>query len=215
MDKVEEYLLRHLKEYWTPRDMTHARSLILRVAEWDEYTSQILPRIFSDVVRGRLGSTESKVALEIGCGIGRMLKVVAPLFKTVVGIDISPGMVELSRDYLADVENVEVLVNDGRYIPLSDNSVDFVFSVIVFQHLPYREFVHGYLKESLRVLKLGGVIRIQMLKGESHLRVKAYRECRYPDVDQFALEFSNAGFSVLESWTENDYLWVTGEKPHS
>ena len=42
-----------------------------------------------------------------------------------------------------------------------DESFDFVYSYAVFQHIPSREVVFGYLPEARRVLKPGGILRCQ------------------------------------------------------
>ncbi len=100
--------------------------------------------------------------LEIGCGIGRLLKPMAAWCRRVVGVDLSEKMVELSREYLAETRNVEVRLNDGRTLSdVSDSSIDFVFSHLAFQHITLFEVVETYLAEIARVLKPGGYCRIQ------------------------------------------------------
>jgi SAM-dependent methyltransferase len=44
----------------------------------------------------------------------------------------------------------------------ADNSFDFVYSYIVFQHIPNRDVVLNYLSEARRVLKPGGILRCQL-----------------------------------------------------
>lgn len=43
-----------------------------------------------------------------------------------------------------------------------DESFDFVYSYAVFQHIPSREVVFGYLAEAGRVLRPGGILRCQI-----------------------------------------------------
>ena len=101
--------------------------------------------------------------LEIGCGIGRLLRPMAARFQRVIGFDVSAKMIEQSHEYLADCKNVETYANDGSTLPgIADNSVDFCYSFICFQHIPRKEFIASYLREALRVLKAGGVFKFQV-----------------------------------------------------
>ena len=112
------------------------------------------------------------VCLEIGCGIGRLMQPVAAMCNRVIGVDISPKMVGYAQDYLRDVPNAEVHVNDGLTLSMAeDGSVDWVYSHLAFQHLTLLEVVEGYLSEIARVLRVGGYCRIQCWR-EAHMPVR-------------------------------------------
>ena len=81
-------------------------------------------------------------------------------FDRVVGIDISGEMIRVARERLKDCENIELYETDGQTIPLSDNSMDYVFSYLVFQHIKTREMVEKNFKEVYRVLKPGGLFKV-------------------------------------------------------
>ena len=49
-----------------------------------------------------------------------------------------------------------------KRLPLEPASFDFVFSYIVFQHLPTLAMVERYLRECGRVLSPGGRLRVQV-----------------------------------------------------
>lgn len=93
--------------------------------------------------------------LEIGCGVGRLLK---PGYW---GIDISEKMLDIARERNPDAK---VIHSNGRTIPLSANKFDFVYSYLVFQHLP-KDAVAGYIEEAYRVLKPGGKFIFQCILG--------------------------------------------------
>ncbi|MDP2638733.1 MAG: methyltransferase domain-containing protein [Candidatus Azambacteria bacterium] len=101
------------------------------------------------------------VALEIGCGNGRMSQFIGENFKKVYAVDISPHMIDLARRRLTNHNNIEFLVTDGGKLPVQDNIADFVFSYIVFQHFPNVGMVEENLKEVKRVLKNNGIAKIQ------------------------------------------------------
>jgi cyclopropane fatty-acyl-phospholipid synthase-like methyltransferase len=99
--------------------------------------------------------------LEIGCGIGRLMKALASRCARVTGVDLSERMAAWSREYLADAA-AAVVVNDGRSLPgIADASIDFVYSHLAFQHITLFEVVNDYLAEIRRVLQPGGWCRIQ------------------------------------------------------
>jgi SAM-dependent methyltransferase len=94
--------------------------------------------------------------LDIGCGIGRMDRHVAPRVGRLIGIDVSGEMVRQCRERLSDLPNTLFLEGDGWSLaPIASASIDLVFSHIVFQHLP-RAATRGYFREALRVLRPGG-----------------------------------------------------------
>lgn len=53
----------------------------------------------------------------------------------------------------------DIPINICKKLPFKDNSVDLIFSCHVVEHIHYKEFQY-FLKESLRVLRKGGVIII-------------------------------------------------------
>jgi ubiquinone/menaquinone biosynthesis C-methylase UbiE len=109
------------------------------------------------------GLTCGGSVLEIGAGIGRLLVAMEDRFDDLVGVDISPRMIELSHDYLASHPKVRVLLNDGSTLPVEDGRFDVVFSYIALQHVPERRVVEGYIAEAHRVLKPGGTFRFQVI----------------------------------------------------
>jgi SAM-dependent methyltransferase len=96
--------------------------------------------------------------LDIGCGAGVDSLVAAHLVGTggrVVGIDVTPAMVERARGHLAllGLANVTFQVGDAEALPFPDNDFDAVTSNGVFNLTLDKEKA---LKEAHRVLKPGG-----------------------------------------------------------
>lgn len=101
-------------------------------------------------------------ALEIGCGPGRLMLPLSERFGRVIGFDVSGGMIELARENLANAPNAEPRRNGGSDLPgVDDESIDFCYSYAVFQHIPDKEVVWNYLRETVRVLKAGGFLKLQ------------------------------------------------------
>lgn len=136
--------------------------------------------------------------LEIGCGIGRLLRPMASRFDYVCGVDISTEMIKKSREWLKGMNNVEAFENNGIDLGLFDrNSFDFVFSYITFQHVP-KEVFYSYLPEINRVLKTNGLLRFQMCLGnlddppfEDTMTLRVYCE------EELSEKLHNNGFEIL------------------
>lgn len=101
------------------------------------------------------------LAVEIGAGLGRVCRALAGRFERVIGIDVSPEMVRRARELVAD-ERVAFHVGDGSSLaPVPDDAADLVLSFTVFQHIPDVGVIEGYIRETARVLKPGGVFVFQ------------------------------------------------------
>jgi SAM-dependent methyltransferase len=102
-------------------------------------------------------------ALEIGCGPGRLMRPMASRFGEIHGIDVSDEMVQRAARNLKGIPHAHVHHTSGADLsPFADESFDFVYSYAVFQHIPSREVVMRYLREAHRVLKIGGLMRVQL-----------------------------------------------------
>lgn len=126
------------------------------------------------VVKEALGDFSDKKALEIGCGIGRVTEFFATDFAQITGLDISDKMVENARERLSHIPNINFIATDGMHYPIPDQSIDFVFSYIVFQHMPSVEVVKENFKEIRRVLKDTGLAKIQVRGGNKVLKGSWY-----------------------------------------
>ena len=103
--------------------------------------------------------------LEIGCGAGRLTVHLAQRFKHVIGLDVSPKMVRAAAKTVNrfDRRNVEFVVGTGEDLAVADGMkpINFIFSVIVFQHMP-PHVQYQYLREAARILDDGGYLTVHM-----------------------------------------------------
>jgi SAM-dependent methyltransferase len=100
-------------------------------------------------------------AVEIGAGLGRVCRALAPHFERVDGIDISAEMVDRARELVTD-PRVRFHLGEGASLAgIEDASVDLVVSFTVFQHLPDPSVMAAYVVEAGRVLRPGGVLSFQ------------------------------------------------------
>ena len=95
--------------------------------------------------------------VEIGCGVGRLTRVLAKRAGQVVAVDVSEEMLARARELNPRLENVRWLHGDGESLAgIASASADGCFSHVVFQHLPDPELTLGYVREMGRVLRPGG-----------------------------------------------------------
>jgi SAM-dependent methyltransferase len=101
--------------------------------------------------------------VEIGCGVGRMTRVLSERSASVRALDVSERMLELARRHNPRLGNVEWVLGDGVSLAgIADASADAVVSHVVFQHIPDPAVTLGYVREIGRVLRPGGWAAFQV-----------------------------------------------------
>lgn len=105
-----------------------------------------------------------ETALDFGCGVGRVTQALATRFKRCYGLDLSEGMIEAARELSGGRHpNCVFLSHTGTGLAAIDSeSVDFVYSSFVLQHLPAVADAVVYLREFVRVARPGGAIVFQL-----------------------------------------------------
>lgn len=100
--------------------------------------------------------------LDFGCGVGRMTRAFGNFFSSCVGIDVSVKMVALAKQFNSDIPSCTFITDDGVTLPFENNTFDFVFSLLVLQHLPSKSMILNYIAEFIRVAKEDGVVVFQL-----------------------------------------------------
>ncbi|MBM3746777.1 MAG: class I SAM-dependent methyltransferase [Acidobacteria bacterium] len=153
-------------------------------------------------------------ALEIGCGLGRLMRPLAPRFTELHGVDVSDEMLRRATGNLRGVPNAHVHLTSGADLAMfSDGFFDLVYSYAVFQHIPSREVVFQYLREARRVMREGAILRFQV-NGlpETVGRYDTWSGVRIPadDIAAFARDHDFQLLALEGALTQ--YMWITFRK---
>lgn len=163
------------------------------------------------LLKDKLGDYGDKKVLEVGCGLGRLTKFLGENFRDVYGTDISEVMIGGAKKRLEGKNNIHLSVVDGVNYPFIDNFFDLVFSFIVFQHMPNKEVVRRNLEEVIRVLKPGGIAKIQ-LRGVPVKKSDWFYGPAFKSGDlEYFFNTQNARFIKKEGEGQK-YFWIWLEK---
>jgi SAM-dependent methyltransferase len=108
------------------------------------------------------------VAMELGCGVGRLLFPLSSHFREVVGADIAESMIQRAQRFARDngVGNAgfctvagpeDLLHRAGHY----SGRINFLYSLLVFQHIPDLAMIEGYLHVIGVLLAENGIAYLQ------------------------------------------------------
>jgi len=175
-----------MREDWDRRVQHDYRFWIANEISPDSLLWEEGERDFAQIVTG-LPVGAHMTAVEIGCGVGRMLPAASRRFGSVIGTDVSPRAIAKGQELHPAASfgkgSVALSATNGSDLTgIASGSVDFVWSFAALPHMPTRVFA-SYLCEIRRVLRTGGCARLQVFVGlqespaeSDTLRVRAYKE---------------------------------------
>ncbi|MEM1145863.1 MAG: class I SAM-dependent methyltransferase [Pseudomonadota bacterium] len=103
-----------------------------------------------------------KVALDFGCGVGRLSRALAGEFEKVIAIDVSTAMLDEARNANRQIDNIEFVHNSVENLDcVANESIDLVCSKLVLQHMP-RVRQQKFISAMCDSLVPGGVLTIQV-----------------------------------------------------
>lgn len=136
-------------------------------------------------------------------------------FGEIHGIDVSDEMVAKARLKLAGIPHAHPHRASGSDLAQFENgSFDFVYSYAVFQHIPSAEVVFSYLRETVRVLKPGGIARLQINGLPKSAKAYTTWEGVRIGAGEIHAFTRQHGIRLLSlTGVDTQYMWTTWQKP--
>jgi ubiquinone/menaquinone biosynthesis C-methylase UbiE len=153
----------------------------------------------------------AKFVLEVGCGMGRLLREIAlmPGVKHCWGYDASEAMIREAPHYCEGLP-VTFELCEGDYFPLPAYKVDFAFAWLVFQHIEDQYTVHRYAEKMARSLKSRGRVKIQLLASNERPGNPLW-VWHDPNMIEFALLLGDCRATSVQQITDR-WIIVEGRK---
>lgn len=207
---------------WQPHDVPAAmRSILSDDVDYFDFSG----RETADLITTLIPSPEA-VVVDLGCGIGRVARHLAPKCGLLWAVDVSPRMLELAEQWLCDVPNIRLSLCHDDHVPeVPDASADFVYSVFVLQHVE-REDAFLLLREIRRMLRPGGCALLSFPNLQSDVYLASF--IAYAESGEAAVNRARARMYVPEEVTRlvtaaglaivemasADHIDVLARRPH-
>ena len=181
-------------------------------------------------VRAALDIGPDDRVLELGCGIGRIGRELAPHCRHWTGVDISGNMLRHAATRLAGVDNVAFhRLERSSLEMLPDDAFDKAYSIAVFCHMD-KEDLYLYLRELRRVVRPGGLIFVETwnLAHPIGWRRWEYEPLVWSQADQsqrkdvarnqfctaeeFELYVTHAGFETLANFDQSQSVQIVAAR---
>ena len=216
------------KAAWDAAASAGAEDAILTGASADffEFAGEKDAAIVRRYLRG------GEAVLNIGCGVGRVERYLAPDVRELWAVDVSGEMIRRARERLAGLANVHLQeVGNREFLSAFEKDrFDLVFSFLVLQHLE-KEDAFLYLRDAFRVLKPGGLLVTQFPNFLSRAYTRAFIEGaavadRSPGRMRASTEaevrhtLEACGFEIRELWLGGHHeadaeIYVAARKPRN
>ena len=173
--EIKTFLLAGVK-----RDKKDVASSFSRAAKQYDKVAKLQKQVADEVLK--LNTEYSGVIADIGCGTGYCSEQLRHRADEIVGIDISPGMLDVARE--KNIPNTTWVCGDMEKLQLKNESVDGIISSLSIQ---WSENLSASFAEMYRILKPGGWVAFSTLGPETlhELRDSWKKINRYVHVNRF------------------------------
>jgi len=205
--------------YWLEvNSVDEAKSKILVGGNWEERTKKDM-----NLIVNKLGISKKDKVLDFGCGIGRLVKEVAPLCNKILGMDVSEPMIRYAHKYVYKMKNVLLTtMQEEATLTLQDKQVDKIYSFLVLQHIE-KPKAHRILMEFNRVLKKFGKVLLQypnVLNKNFYFTQMRHRYqlgamaplIEFYSKEEIEMIFEVTGFEIIELIDDGEDFYVVAEK---
>ncbi len=143
-----------------------------------------------------IGSRQLELLIDVGCGTGKLLDLLAPRSNVTIGIDVSSKMLARAKQRVKDFP-VQFVRADAANVPVRDHIADGVTSISVTKTGPNMK---NQLEELSRIASRNSTIVITILKEENQ---------PIPD------DFERTGARVLAELSDRERLFLVDHTQQS
>jgi len=218
------------KDCWNDRAKSQEAAIAAVDGSTDESIVQHTGRWAATQVKTALNIQQEDNVLELGCGVGRIGRELAPFCRHWTGVDISENMLRHAAARLQGLRNVSFhQLTRTSLDMLGDDSIDKAYSIAVFCHMD-KEDLYLYLQEMNRVVKPGGLIFVEtwnlsstvgwrrweyeplVWKNADHGQRKDVARNQFCTPEEFELYVCKAGFEPLANFHESQSIQICAGK---
>jgi len=142
--------------------------------------------------------------VDVPAGTGRAVTPILSRKLSYIGVDISPDMLEICRQEIADRPNASLMRSDARRIPLPAHSIDYLVSIKLIKWFPTDQMVLEALTEFRRVCRGRALVSVKIKTSPTPwFKRFAKRSSRRPDgrameEECFEVLCGRSGWTVVE-----------------
>jgi SAM-dependent methyltransferase len=214
------------QQFWNHQATTPESALAAVDGSASEEVVQTTGRYTARQVATAIDLDDTDSVLELGCGVGRIGRELAPSCNHWTGVDISSKMIAHARERLAHLENIDFHeLRRSNLEALGDGSISKAYSVAVLCHMD-KEDLYLYLKDLWRVVRPGGLIYVETWNLAHPIGWKRWEyevnnwnrsdQKQRKDVarnqfctpDEFQLYIRHAGFTPLACYADSPWVQV-------
>jgi len=215
------------KQFWNHQAATPESALAAVDGSASEEVVQITGRYTARQVATALSLENDDRILELGCGVGRIGRELAPHCAHWTGVDISEKMISHARARLGHLDNTDFhQLGRTSLEALETGGLTKAYSVAVLCHMD-KEDLYLYLRELHRTVRPGGLIYVETWNLAHPIGWKRWEyevnnwnrsdQTQRKDVarnqfctpDEFQLYIRQAGFTPLACYSDSPWIQVT------
>lgn len=147
-----------MREVWEYIGRDRDVAYLMMNSSRNEEELQNSGQMVAQALRKGLGIKPNHRVLEVGCGVARIGRELAPYCGEWWGCDISSSIIQIARRRTAHLKNVHFqILSDSSLRDFDDDTFDRVYCHAVFMHLPQID-IFAYVQEMRRITKPGGIV---------------------------------------------------------
>ncbi|WP_395680273.1 class I SAM-dependent methyltransferase [Dokdonella sp.] len=215
---------KNYKSFWDNKASTKIGAFIAVDGSANEDVARLTGAYTARQVDCALALTASDRVLELGCGVGRIGRELAPKVAHWEGTDISANMLGVARERLADHSNVGFTeLKRSSLDGIATDSFSKAYCVAVFIHMDKEDFLL-YLEELARVLEPGGLlffdtwnlahpvgwrrfaIEVSQYRGADPGQRKDVARNQFATPEEVRLYLEHCGFELLAMYADSPWV---------